>query len=246
MKWLPSKVGAEPKKLAILGGLLAVLLVVFFMNRDSGVPGPPAASAPAPAAPAPLKSFPAQSKTATVPLPAQRSGATRRDSAAIQDFKPSLKLPEGVDVSRIDPSLKLDLMARLQQLPAEGGERSLFEFGVAKPKTPTPVVAPVKPQTPAAPTSASGGAPGTTPSPASPSKPVVPPVPLKFFGYVAVAQGPSKRALFLDGEDIVVAGENDVIRNRYKVVRIGVNSAVIEDMTNQSQQTLPLVEEQAG
>ena len=31
MKWLPTKVGAEPKKLAILGGLFAVLLVVFLV-----------------------------------------------------------------------------------------------------------------------------------------------------------------------------------------------------------------------
>ena len=126
------------------------------------------------------------------------------------------------------------------------GERSFFEVGIAKPKTPTPTVAPVKPQTPPTQASIAGGTPGTPPPPASSPKPTAATIPLKFFGYVSVAQSLTKRALFLDGEDIVVAGENDVIRNRYKVVRIGVNSAVIEDTTNQSQQTLPLVEEQAG
>ena len=58
--------------------------------------------------------------------------------------------------------------------------------------------------------------------------------------------GAAKRAFFLDGEDIVVAGENDVIRNRFKIIRIGVNSAVVEDTTNKIQQTLPLVEELPG
>jgi hypothetical protein len=244
MKWLPSQVGAEPKKLAILGGLAAVLVVVYITNRDPGVPDQ---STPAPtpsAAPAPLKALPGRTGSAPpIPMPPQRNTAARRDNAAIVDFKPTLKLPEGADVSRIDPSLKLDLLARLQQLPEEGGERSLFEFGSApKPKTPTPTVAPVKPQTPPG----AAAAAGSSPTPTAPPKPAIAPIPLKFYGYVGDAKGTSKRALFLDGEDIVVAGENDMIRNRFKVIRIGVNSAIVEDTTNKNQQTLPLVEELAG
>ena len=50
-----------------------------------------------------------------------------------------------MDVSRIDPALKLDLLAHAN-LPLEGGEPQLFEFGAApKPKTPTPAVAKVSP-----------------------------------------------------------------------------------------------------
>ena len=52
-----------------------------------------------------------------------------------------------------------------------------------------------------------------------------------------------RRAFFLDGEDIVQAGENETIRNRYKIIRIGVNSAVVEDTVAKNQQTLPLAEE---
>ena len=176
-------------------------------------------------------------------MPPQGGLATRRGETAIQDFKPTLKLPDDVDVSRIDPALKLDLLAQLQSLPLEGGERSLFEFGAPpKPKDPTPTVAPVKPTTPP---------PTPEPAPpATPPKPVIPPIPLKFYGYVSdpriAMPGVSKRAFFLDGEDIVVAGENDVIHNRFKVIRIGVNSAVVEDTTNNNQQTLPLVEELPG
>jgi hypothetical protein len=243
MKWVPSQLGAEPKKLAVLGGLALVLVVVYFINRNPDVPQQPAPVRTAVTGPAPIKTFPARpASKSSSPMPPRRNAGTRQGDTAIQDFKPTLKLPEGADVSRIDPSLKLDLMAQLQQLPMEGGERSLFEFGAPpKPKTPTPAVAPVKPQSPPTPK------PGATPAtPVTPPKPAPPPIPLKFYGYVGESQGPSKRAFFLDGEDIVVAGENDVIRSRYKVVRIGVNSAIVEDTATKNQQTLPLIEELQG
>ena len=46
----------------------------------------------------------------------------------------------------------------------------------------------------------------------------------------------------------VIAGEGDTIKKRYKIVRIGVNSAVVEDteFKGGNQQTLPLEAELAG
>jgi hypothetical protein len=55
-----------------------------------------------------------------------------------------------------------------------------------------------------------------------------------------------RRAFFLVGDDIFVAAEGDVVKRRYKVVRIGVNSAVVEDTQLKNTQTLPLAEESAG
>ena len=249
MNLIPSQLGAEPKKLAILGGLAVMLIVVYFINRTPDVPQQAASITP-PAArnPVPLESVGARARgvqsAAGLTPQAPQTGSARRGQAAIQDFKPTLKLPDGVDVSRIDPALKLNLLAQLQKLPLEGGERSLFEFGAApKPNTPTPTVAPVKPVTPLPTPETSGVV-------AAPPKPVIPPIPLKYYGYVSdsrnIAPGAAKRAFFLDGEDIVVAGENDVIHNRFKIVRIGVSSAVVEDTTNKNEQTLPLVEELPG
>jgi hypothetical protein len=43
-----------------------------------------------------------------------------------------------------------------------------------------------------------------------------------------------------------VAGENETIKNRYKIIKIGVNSVVVEDTQNKHEQTLPLIEELAG
>ena len=37
--------------------------------------------------------------------------------------------------------------------------------------------------------------------------------------------------------------EGDLVKNRYKIVRIGVNSVIVEDIQFKSQQTLPLEEQ---
>jgi hypothetical protein len=50
----------------------------------------------------------------------------------------------------------------------------------------------------------------------------------------------AKRAFFLDGEEILIGAEGDVLKKRYRVVKIGVNSVVMEDLLNKSEQTLPL------
>ncbi len=244
MKLVPEKVGAEPKKLAVLGGLVVVLGGVYFMNRaDSGG----SASAPTPL-PQAVKPIITPGVTPAL-APAQRAALARRGGNSIQDFKPSLKLPEGVEVSRIDPALHLDLIAKLRAAAFEGGGRSLFDFGPPPaPPAPPPKVEPIKPVNPATVSATPGagdgvGAPG---APAAPPKPVPPPIPLKFYGYVNGSVGGVRQAFFLQGDDIFVAAENDVIQNRYKVIRIGVNSAVLEDTMNNNQQTIPLVQELAG
>jgi hypothetical protein len=239
MKFLPTTVGAEPKKIAILGGLVVVLGGVYWMNRtDSDAP----ASAPSPAAVAPVVP-----KMPAVPQRTQASpGGPRRSPAnsgsrVVQDFRPSLKLPEGMDISRIDPSLRLDLLAKARSAEGSGGSRSLFEFGQA-PAPPPPPVKAVVPTAPPKP--ADDEAKAATP-PGPPKPPPPPPITLKFYGYAGTAQSGQRRAFFLDGEDIFVAGENELVRGRYKIIRIGVNSAVVEDTVNKNQQTLPLVEELA-
>jgi hypothetical protein len=143
-----------------------------------------------------------------------------------------------MDVSRIDPTLKLDLWSKARQVSVEGGARSLFEFYTPPPPPPVPKPAPIVPKPPtAAELKAAELAKGPPPPPPPP------PIPLKFYGYSGALRSTVRRAFFLDGEDIVQAGENETIRNRYKIVRIGVNSAVVEDTVAKNQQTLPLAEE---
>ena len=243
------KLGAEPKRLAILGALLAVGAVVYFIN-SSDAPSNQAAARPTtlnppavsvPSLPAKVPARPAQ----RLPLRAPGIGGQGGRGSTLQEFRPTLKPKEGVDPTRIDPTLKLALLARLKKVEAESAGRSLFDFAAGPPPdAPKVEIAKVKPILPG---QASPGMIGPVePKPPAPApKPPPPPIPLKFYGFNTLKQG-QKRAFFLEGEDIFVAGEGELIKNRYKVVRIGINSAVVEDTTNQNQQTLPLEAEQAS
>ena len=242
-KFLPTHLGAEPKKLAILGGLVAVGLVVFWINREPD--SAPASSTPSTAATRPTKIQPEvpalPASPAEGPRLAQR-GTSRGSgnlNTNVEDFKPSLKRKEGVDIASIDPSLKLDLIAQLQGAEINTSSRSLFEFGQAPPP-PLPKVAPIVPKPVTAP-------PPEAPKPTEPVKPPPPPppppIPLKYYGYAGMNRSGLRQAFFLDGEDILIAAENQTIKNRYRIVRIGVRSAEVEDTSSKSQQNLPLVEE---
>jgi hypothetical protein len=63
---------------------------------------------------------------------------------------------------------------------------------------------------------------------------------------VNASRGGSRRAFFLEGEEIHVAAEGELVKKRYKVVRIGVNSVNMEDTQFEGQQTLPLAPEAGG
>jgi hypothetical protein len=228
------KVGAEPRKVAILAGLLAVAGYLYFSGASSEEPPraaprttPPAAGRPAP---------PDISRPRPASRPQARAGAGG-------EFRPSLKRarPEDrPDPMSVDPTLRLDLLAKLQTVHVERVQRSLFDFAAAPPKLPEPKVIPVKE---VARTNDTPEKPKPPESEAAPAKPPPPPIPLKFYGFISPVQSADKRAFFLDGEEIFVAGEGDLIRKRYKVIRIGVSSAVVEDTEHNHRQTLPLVEQ---
>ncbi len=228
-----SGVGAEPKKLAALGALVLVAVYFIFFNGPKEEPGV-APARPTAASPVPGLLSPAASTTR----------ARRGQGHSLREFRPSLHPKDPPPRDKIDPTLHIALLAKLQTVSPEGG-RSIFDFGTvemakANIKEPPPihvnkfdpwtVPAPPKPKPP-------------------PPPPTAPPIPLKFYGWINPHQTAApKRAFFLDGEEIMVVTEGETIKKRYKVVRIGLNSAVVEDtqFKTNNQQTLPLVEEQSG
>ena len=237
MKAIPTQLGGSRKQLITLGVLLVVLVLTYFLMRD------PAPDTPTPSRAA-VTSAPVAANPLTAPRPAQNVSSgprlSTRGGRSTEDFHPSLKLKEGTDVSKIDPALKTNLLARVRNVSLEGGSRSIFDFGQAPVPVPTDVK-PIHPNygpnppPPPQPPNVGGRPPGPPPTPPAA------PIPLKFFGYGKI--GGPRRALFIDGDEVQIASENDIIRNRYKVIRIGVNSVVVEDTTTHSQQTLPLLEE---
>ena len=144
----------------------------------------------------------------------------------------------------VDPALRTDLLARLQAVNVDGSSRNIFEFGAAPPPKPDPVkLASAKPKAPS-PIVDKLAELSKPPEEVKPPKPQAPPIPLKFYGFVNPQSTPKKRAFFVEGEEIHVVWEGDLVKKRYKVVRIGVNSVVVEDTQFGQQQTLPLEAQQ--
>ena len=222
--------GAEPKKVAILGGLLAVGAAVVYFNVFSGGGGTPPAVLPAPV------SAPSASKT----IPSARTPARRATGkAAVGEFRPRMGAAtpeEKPDPASVDPALHLDLLAKLQAVEAGAAGRNLFQYGSAP--APPAATQPLPTNVPKIPVNEAGPA-------APPQGPVTPPPPpspalltFKYYGLKISRASGVKLAFLLDGEDIIVAGENEIVKKRYRVVRIMPASVVMEDMQGNGQQTI--------
>ena len=239
------KLGAENKKQVII---LAVLgMGALYGVYSSLLSGPSSAPSPSPA-PVPR---PAHAAAVAAPEPeAQPAGPPRAPSTAgrSDEFKPKLrsKRPEErIDPTRVDPTLRLDLLARLQAVPAPGGAHNLFQIAPA----------PVKAELPKGPepkvfSSASRWGPRDLPPPPGPTlrPPPPPPVPInvKYYGWAAPSGSERKRAFFLDGDNVIIGSEGETLKGHYRLVRIGPNSVVVEDTNDKTQQVLTKVEDAAA
>jgi hypothetical protein len=69
-------------------------------------------------------------------------------------------------------------------------------------------------------------------------------MPFKFYGFVQPngVPGPN-RGFFMDGDNILVASEGEMLVKRYKVLQLTAKSAVMEDTVSNRRETLPLVPE---
>jgi hypothetical protein len=132
------------------------------------------------------------------------------------------------DGKLVDPTLKLAL---LKDSPYKGNGRNIFRMG--EEPMPTPVAG--------ARVGANGQllAGGPTPIPPPPTPIPPPPINLKFYGY-ANKPGQPKKVFLLEGEDIFVGIEGDIVDRHYKILHIGATSVDVEDLLNNNRQTLPL------
>ncbi|HTC87136.1 MAG TPA: hypothetical protein VK686_02490, partial [Bryobacteraceae bacterium] len=124
MNVIPSKVGADPKKIGILAGLVLIAGYFYFSNSNSG--GGSAST--------PVASRTPVATLANVPGAAVRPAFrnVQQSASSTREFRPSLK-PKNVDTASIDPTLRLDLLAKVRTVGVDGGTRSLFEISAAPP-----------------------------------------------------------------------------------------------------------------
>lgn len=128
---------------------------------------------------------------------------------------------------RLDPTLELDVLQRSEQAKYEGSGRNIFVNG--------PVSIPVPKRN------------GTTDQQKMIAQQraaqvyVPPPITLKFFGF-ANRPGEPKRVFLVQGEDVFIAGEGDIVNRRYRVLRISAASVDVEDVLTNNRQSIPLTQ----
>jgi hypothetical protein len=236
------KLGIENKKqfytlIVLVGGLAAYLVYDNFLSGPTYAPAPAASRAPMEAA-APAAEAPAPGGGT-----AQSGGPPRAPGARSDAFKPKLRNKRGEDhpdPTKIDPTLRLDLLAKLQEVPAPAGTHNLFQIGSAPatkpegPKGPEPVILSWNRPPPLPP---------PPPPPGEKQPPPLVPINVKYYGWAAPTGTERKRAFFLDGDNVIVKYEGESIKGHYRVMRIGPGVVVVEDTNDKRQQTLNKVED---
>jgi hypothetical protein len=129
-----------------------------------------------------------------------------------------------------EPELRLDLLAKLQKLdyPA-GAHRDIFS-NVALPPQLTPAEKAEEDRRRHA-------YPGVDRPP--PPPPVE--VPAQFFGYASMRSSPHRLAFFLNGDEVLVVQEGSVFLGRFRLDKIGNDSADVEEVSSGRHATVPMV-----
>jgi hypothetical protein len=146
--------------------------------------------------------------------------------------QPSGSGPEALPIPRV-------ALARLDA-PRPGGEagrRNLFEFGSA----PVPAATPPPPVVVATPPPAvrpGQGSPGLADS--APAVPSLPPLNVKYIGSVENAAGIKVAVLVTDRQEVLTGQSGQVIANRYRIARIGLESVDLEDISTGQSRRVPL------
>jgi hypothetical protein len=68
------------------------------------------------------------------------------------------------------------------------------------------------------------------PQPIRPDPPKVSPLPAKFFGYGTVPNGTIRLAFFVDGEDVYIVKEGELLMSRFRINKIGNTDLEYEEL----------------
>jgi hypothetical protein len=147
-----------------------------------------------------------------------------------------------ISPDKIDPTLHLELLAKVQASKPAGADRNLFEFSAEKPKEvavlkgPEPVVrGPRQMGPPELP------GPPQPPGPAPP--PPLPPLDAKYYGFATPSHSGRRRGFFMDGENILIKAEGEMLIGHYKIVKLEAGSVTVQDTDSKRTRTLPMVED---
>ena len=131
-----------------------------------------------------------------------------------------------------EPHLRLDLLEKIKKLEYSGSHRNIFTFGPAPP--PPKTVAEIEREQ------------HRTYGPEVPPPPPPVSVPAQLFGYASMPESGKRVAFFLDGEDVLVVEEGSVFLNRFRLDKIGNDSADVEEISSGRHATVQMVQPASG
>lgn len=131
-----------------------------------------------------------------------------------------------------EPHLRLDLLEKIKKLEYSGSHRNIFTFG--PPPPPPKTAAQI----------AQENFHKQGPEPPPPPPPVT--VPAQLFGYASMPESGKRVAFFLDGEDVLVVEEGSVFLNRFRLDKIGNDSADVEEISSGRHAIVQMVQPVGG
>jgi hypothetical protein len=115
------------------------------------------------------------------------------------------------------------------------GRRDLFAYGARVPEAPEPEAE----HAPPPPVATAAIAPDAETAAAGPG-PILPPLRLKFIGAVGNARGVKVAVLLTDRNEVLTGQQGDVVANRYRIERIGIESVDLADVGTGQSRRIPL------
>jgi hypothetical protein len=127
---------------------------------------------------------------------------------------------------RLDPTLDFESLNQSEQIKYAGNGRNIFVTGAP------PIPKPIK-----------NGTDQLKVVYTPPPPPPPPPITMKFFGF-ASKPGEAKKVFLVQGEDVFIAGEGEIVNRRYRILHISITppSVDVEDVLNNNRQSLPMVQ----
>jgi hypothetical protein len=134
------------------------------------------------------------------------------------------------------PVPRIDLARLTTELPeTTAGKRDLFRFGAAVRDSDLAELPPVETQRPV-----------PLPTPAidtayvPPAPPSLPPLNLKYLGSVENRAGVKVAVLMTERREVLTGQAGDMVANRYRIARIGLESVDLEDVGSGQSRRIPL------
>ncbi len=217
---------ARDKKTIVVSSIFGLLLLGFvayaYNSFFGGAPNPAATPTPV--------SEPAVTRSGSNRVETESSGAVSNARTGPTTAPGIAAKMMASTSSSLDPTLDESAMLRTESLVYSGTGRNIFSAISAPPPMVIPKNVP----------NARPGAAGPVAPPVPTGPPPPPPINLKYFG-TAVRLNGKRQAFLLQGEDVYLASEGDIVARKYRIVNIGTTSIRVEDLVNNDTQSLPLI-----